>query len=146
MHGHFAGSEADLRRAARRHELQRAQPADAAQLADLRGHFEGSEADRAARLEVIVNQGKENSRLHAQIADADREREQLSADLDAAHAALATAESDRERLSTDASAMRTAQAELTRELETRRAHARTLEAHWTARFLKKTGLWPRQGE
>ena len=39
----------------------------AAEYRDLRGHFDGSEADRAARLEVIQNQGAENGRLRAEI-------------------------------------------------------------------------------
>ena len=39
----------------------------AAQLADLRGQFEGVEADHAARLGVIEHQGTEITRLHAEV-------------------------------------------------------------------------------
>ncbi|MBE7212282.1 MAG: class I SAM-dependent methyltransferase [Gluconacetobacter diazotrophicus] len=47
----------------------------AAEYRDLRGHFDGSEADRAARLAVIENQGAEIGRLHAEIDRLRRERE-----------------------------------------------------------------------
>ncbi len=149
----------------------------AAQMADLRGHFERSEADRAARLTVIENQGTLLGALQTQAAAVEVERERWNSEADAlrathnalqtqfkavesecqrlsaeagemnaAHSALRTqataTEGERARLATEVGDLRAENAALAAELAAERRCRATLEAHWTGRLLKKTGLGP----
>ena len=155
----------------------------AAQLADLRGHFDNSEADRAARLEVIHSQGAEAGRLRAEVDQRQQEIDALKASLEEAlrecslratqledvRARLAGSEAEqaaawlvlknrrteagrrrapsitkagREPLPATIGEKQAAQASLAGELQAWRERQDTLENHWTARWLKKLGLWP----
>ncbi|MEO5721177.1 MAG: glycosyltransferase family 9 protein [Chthoniobacterales bacterium] len=93
-----------------------------AELAELREHFAKSEADRAARLEVIEAQAREIARLHQEtdrwLGEAQRQGEG-NARLQAAYSSL---EAELNQLQRDCAA---------------------IESHWKARALKTVHLWPR---
>ena len=133
----------------------------AAQIEDWRRHFESSEADRAARLEVIHRQGDEIDRLQTGIHRWQQEAEDLKPKLEEARreCSLRTTQLDDLRaesarreaeqtarvqaLDADLGKMRAAHSTLASELAAGQKRQKTLERHWTARLLKTIGLWPR---
>ncbi len=114
---------------------EQAQGALAAELEDMRRHFAASEADRAARLEVIESQGE-------RLAAAENTGARLVAELEDLRKQFAASEADRvarlvviERQSAEISRL---QAELERKRET----LAVINKHWAARFLRALHLWP----
>ncbi len=158
LHGHFERSETDrtarlqiianqdaeiLRLSAKLDAAQNECNLRAAQLADLHGHFQGSEADRAARLEVINHQGGVIGELETRLRAADSERARVAADLGELGAQHAELGQEHTRLSTDLREARAAHRTLATDHQALQARQQRLERHWTARWLKTFGLWPR---
>jgi chromosome segregation ATPase len=128
------------------------------QASDLRGHFAASEADRAARLEVIERQGEEIGRLHAQIdrlvremgelrkdfaaSEADRAArlevihnlERRVAELPTVHKQLGAAN---EALSASEQRAQTAEDALAAAMR----RQKRIDRHWMVRLLRKLRLW-----
>ena len=146
-HGRMALALLDLGET--RDALRERIAAAAAEFRDLQGHFDRSEADRAARLAVIERQGAEAGRLHAEIdrhlrevaklanelAEAVRQREQLATE-------TANLRQQREHLTTQINEMRATHTALVSEFGAWREHDKMLNNHWMTRLLKKIGFRP----
>ncbi|CAN5600934.1 hypothetical protein BH20VER1_BH20VER1_18770 [soil metagenome] len=96
------------------------------QLEELRRHFDGSEADRAARLRVIEEQGAEITRLHAEATVRDAEAAALAAEVAARD--------------TEAKQLRSELQTAIAELAALQRQFTDLEQHWTSKAAKALRL------
>lgn len=105
----------------------------AAQAEDLRGHFERSEADRAARLSVIEQSGAEVDRLRAQLAQARSDGE----------AAAQASAAQWEAAAQARAALESALAGERRQVAALERRKRQIDKLWSTWVLKRLRLWPR---
>lgn len=105
------------------------------QLQDLRGHFDNSEADRAARLKLIEQQGGEIDTLKRELARLGAEARDLGDQLAQSRAHADRAQTEAENLSAALETERRETAEL-------RGTLQRIKKSWPARLLKALRLWP----